>query len=92
MSPKPTYEELEQKIEDLELIAIQRIELNEKLRKSDELFEKTFISQRDAIFILDSEIPPKIIDCNPATERTFGYTRQEMLERPTFFCISTNPH
>jgi len=91
MSPKPTYEALEQKIEELELTTIQNIELNEELRKSDELFEKTFISQRDAIFILDSEIPPKIIDCNPAAEKAFGYTRQEMLERPTVFLHINEP-
>jgi len=91
MSPKPTYEELERRIKELELTTIQRIELNKKLRKSNELFEKTFISQRDAIFIFDSEIPPKIIDCNPAAERAFGYTRQEMLERPTVFLHINEP-
>ena len=57
----------------------------EALRKSSELFEKTFISQRDAIFILNPDVPAKITDCNPAAEKTFGYTRQEMLGRSIAF-------
>ena len=55
------------------------------LRKSKELFEKTFTSQRDAIFVLDAKTPPTIIDCNPMAIETFGYTRQEMLGRTTAF-------
>jgi PAS domain S-box-containing protein len=55
------------------------------LRKSSELFEKTFNSQRDAIFILNTDVPPKITDCNLAAGKTFGYTRQEMLGRSTAF-------
>jgi len=55
------------------------------LQEAKELFEKTFTSQRDAIFILDVMIPPTILDCNPATTEVFGYTRQEMLGRATDF-------
>ena len=57
----------------------------EKLRQSKELFEKTFLAQRDAIFILNSEVPPRITDCNPAAAKIFGYSRQEMLGRTTPF-------
>ena len=53
----------------------------EALRRSKELFEKTFQSQMDAIFILNSDSPPVIHDFNPAAEQTFGYTREEMLGR-----------
>jgi PAS domain S-box-containing protein len=63
----------------------ERKRAEEALRKSKELFEKTFISQRDAIFILDAKTPPMILDCNPATTRVFGYTRQEILGRTTVF-------
>jgi PAS domain S-box-containing protein len=59
------------------------------LRKSKELFEKTFRSQKDAIFILGPGNPPKIIDCNPAAEKVFLYSRQEMLGRTTEF-LHTN--
>ena len=85
MSSKPTYEKLEQRVKELELKAIRNEELDEELQKSNELFEKTFISQRAAIFILGPEIPPKIIHCNPAAVETFGYSRQEILGRTTTF-------
>jgi PAS domain S-box-containing protein len=85
MSSKPTYEELEQMVKDLDLKAIRIKGVDEELRKSSELFEKTFVSQRDAIFILNPDVPPKITDCNPAAVKTFGYTRQEMLGRSTTF-------
>jgi PAS domain S-box-containing protein len=50
----------------------------EEMKKSKELFEKIFQSQRDAIFILDSEMPPKITDCNPSATRLFKYSFDEM--------------
>lgn len=57
----------------------------EALQESNELFEKTFKSQRDAIFILNADVPPTIIDCNPAATEIFGYTRQEIFGRTTSF-------
>lgn len=84
MSKKPSYEELEQRIRELgEKISPTHIDV--ALRESRELFEKIFLSQRDAIFILNADIPPVIIDCNPAAERIFGYARQEMQGRATEF-------
>jgi PAS domain S-box-containing protein len=83
-SKKPSYEELEQRVAELE----NRMHLagfDKKPRESRELFEKIFMSLRDAIFILDAGIPPKIIDCNPAAERIFGYSRKEMMNKTTEF-------
>ncbi len=57
----------------------------EALQASKELFEKTFVSQLDAIFLLDAINPPTILDCNPAATEIFGYTRQEMVGRTTDF-------
>jgi PAS domain S-box-containing protein len=57
----------------------ERKRAEEALLESKELFEKTFISQLDAIFLLDASIPPKIINCNPAAVKMFGYDREEML-------------
>jgi len=79
----PTYEALKREKEELEeqLYALQ--EYKKQLRESKELFEKTFHSQRDAIFILDAQVPPCIIDCNPSATRIFGYTKEEMLGNTT---------
>jgi hypothetical protein len=64
-SKKPSYEELEQRVAELET-KMHPAGFDKKPRESRELFEKTFMSLRDAIFVLDTGIPPKIIDCNPA--------------------------
>ena len=63
----------------------ERMLAEEALRESKELFEKTFISQRAAIFILDAQIPPVVMDCNPAALEMFGYSRQEVLGRKMDF-------
>jgi PAS domain S-box-containing protein len=84
MLKKPSYEELEQRVAELEK-QLDAIGVDSALRKSKELFEKIFRSQKDAIFILDSGTPPKIIDCNPAAEKVFSYSRQEMLGLTTEF-------
>jgi len=60
-------------------------QVEDALRESKEVFEKTFTSQRDAIFILDAKSPPTIMDCNPAAIEMFGYARQEMLGHTTAF-------
>ncbi len=63
----------------------ERKQAEEKLRESKELFEKTFTSQRSAIFVLDAGKPPTILECNPAATQIFGYTRQEMIGHTTSF-------
>ena len=62
----------------------ERKRAEEALRKSQQLLEKTFTSLLDAIFIIDAGTT-EIIDCNPASSRIFGYSRQEMLGRTTAF-------
>jgi len=82
MSKKPSYEEMVQRIRELE----QRIlppDLDVILWESRELFEKIFLSRRDAIFILNYAVPPTIVNCNPTAEKIFGYSRQEMLGKDT---------
>jgi len=87
MTNKRSYEELEQRVVELEN-QLRLITVDGALKGSTELFEKTFRSQMDAIFILDAGTPPKIIDCNPAAEMVFGYRRQEVLGRTTEFLHS----
>ncbi len=57
----------------------------ETLQASKELFEKIFVSQLDAIFLLDAINPPTILDSNPAATEVFGYTREEMVGRTMDF-------
>jgi PAS domain S-box-containing protein len=55
-----------------------------ELRLSQQLLKKTFVSLRDAVFILTAE-GSEIMDCNAAATRMFGYGRKEMLGRTTDF-------
>ncbi|MFW9902745.1 MAG: PAS domain S-box protein [Candidatus Thorarchaeota archaeon] len=58
-------------------------QVEEEVKKSKELLEKTFDSLDSAVFVLDSNKPPLILDCNPAATKIFGYEKQEMLNMPT---------
>jgi len=56
-----------------------------KVFSQADLLQKTFNSITDAIFILDAEIPPRIIDCNRAASTIFGYAKEEMIDKTTTF-------
>lgn len=62
----------------------------EELRNSKELLEKTFLSLDNAVFILDNKKPPQILDCNPVSEKMFGYKREEMVGMTTDFLHINN--
>ncbi len=55
--------------------------IEDELRRSKELFEKSLASLDSAVFILDGKNPPIIIECNPAATAIFGYEKQEMIGR-----------
>jgi PAS domain S-box-containing protein len=76
---------LRQRIAELERGEAEHTLKERTLRESKELFQKVFVSQPDALFILDANNPPKILDCNPSTTRIFGHSRKEMLGRTTDF-------
>ncbi|UCC20489.1 MAG: PAS domain S-box protein, partial [Promethearchaeota archaeon] len=63
----------------------ERKKAENKLRESKQLLETTLYNLEDAIFILDNQIPPKVIDCNPASEKIFGYSRDELIDSTTAF-------
>jgi len=57
----------------------------EALPRQTELMRVAFNSVNEAIFILDSQTPPRILDCNQAASDIFGYPKQEMLGKSTAF-------
>ncbi len=50
------------------------------LRESQRLLNKTFASLRDCLLIISADTR-SVIDCNPATTKLFGYTREEVVGR-----------
>ncbi len=66
----------------------ERKRAEEQLWQSIELFERTFMNQRDAIVIFDAGSPPRAVDCNPATMTVLGYSREEMLGQPLEALVS----
>jgi PAS domain S-box-containing protein len=61
----------------------ERKRTEDALRESNERLQKVFDSQLDAIFVLDAEVPPNIIDCNRAASKIFGYEPEEMIGATT---------
>ncbi len=57
----------------------------EELFESKQLLEMTLNSLHDSIFILNAEIPPRIIKCNPSCEKIFGYPQEEFMNQTTTF-------
>ena len=62
----------------------ERKSIEKELRESHQLMEKTFASLNDALFIIDANTV-KIMNCNPAASKIFGYSRQEMIGKTTTF-------
>ncbi|MFP4128032.1 MAG: PAS domain S-box protein, partial [Desulfonatronovibrio sp.] len=71
MAEKPTYEELERRIQELEKAESELILAEDRLKK---IFDNT----QDAIFIHDLE--GKILDVNDKMCRMYGLTKEEALE------------
>jgi hypothetical protein len=62
----------------------ERKKAEQELKESRQLLDKTFRSLRDAVFIIDAE-NVEIMDCNPAANKIFGYSRSEMIGKTTAF-------
>jgi PAS domain S-box-containing protein len=54
----------------------ERRKADRSLRESGETFRRLFEDSANPILLLDDE---RIIDCNPATMKLFGYSREELL-------------
>jgi len=78
MTGKPTYEELEQRVKELENEAIERKRVEDALRESEERFRLLFDRVFDAIVMIDEK--GQIADVNQATCRLLGYTKEELLK------------
>src|ERR1019366_166900 len=62
----------------LRLDILNREATQKALRESQLLLNKTFASLRDSLLIVSAE-SRIVIDCNPATTKLFGYSREELV-------------
>jgi len=77
MARKPTYEQLEQRVKELEKGAIERKRVEEALRESEEKYRLLAESLLDIVYEFDLE--GKFIYVNEAGTRMFGYSKDEIL-------------
>lgn len=57
----------------------ERKQAEKALAESTDRFHKVFNSQLDAIFILNHENPPRILESNTAALKIFGYAHEELI-------------
>jgi len=79
MAKKPTYEELEQRVKELENGTLASKRSEEAIQLSAERFHRLFEQASDAFFIHDFN-NGKIVDANESACKHLGYTRDELLE------------
>jgi len=81
MEAKPSYEELEQRVKELEKETIKRRQTDEALKESEKRYRMLFEKAGDAIFILQAEGAEagKVVDTNQSAAEMHGYTVDELL-------------
>jgi PAS domain S-box-containing protein len=94
MTKKPTYEELEQRVRELEEESLERRQAEEALRESEELFSKAFHSNPNPLLI-SKLTDGRCIDVNEGFLRALGYNREEVIGRTSselMLWVDTNDH
>ena len=76
MAKNPTYEELKQRVKDLEKVVVERKRVEEALRESEERYRALFDRSLDCIYLNDFE--GNFIDANPAALNLLGYKKEEI--------------
>jgi len=77
MARKPTYEKLEQKVKELENMAIEGKRAEKALRESRELFRNVYNTAPLAFVVWDAETG--VTDWNKRAEEVFGWSKKEAL-------------
>jgi PAS domain S-box-containing protein len=80
MGRKPTYEELEQSVKDIEQEAHESTRTDEALRESESRYRRLFETAQDGILILDAGTG-QITDANPFLLEILGYSHNEFLDK-----------
>ena len=95
MAEKPTYEELEQTVKELEKQAADRKRAEEALRESEERYHRLFNKGNDAVLVyqLTSDgTLGRFIEANDNAYQRLGYTREELLGLTPLDIITPKDH
>jgi PAS domain S-box-containing protein len=82
MAEKPTYEELEEKVKELENPAIEGGWTEAALRESEELFRNVYDTAPLAFVVWD--LDTRVTDWNKKAEEVFGWSKEEALGQDFF--------
>jgi len=90
MARKPTYEELEQRVKELEKGAVVRQQAEEALRESEERYRTIFELAADCIVLIDGETG-ELVEFNERALDNLGFSREEFekLKIPDFEVIES---
>jgi PAS domain S-box-containing protein len=90
MASKPTYEELEQRVKELEEEAAERKLVEEALRDSEERYHAIFEQAADSIVLIDGETGA-LVEFNERAHDSLGFIREEFekLKIPDFEVIES---
>ncbi len=80
MAEKPTYEELAQRVRQLEQDAEKRIQIEAALQESEERHRSLFQNNHAAMLLIDPD-SANIIDANPAAVTFYGWTHKELTQK-----------
>ena len=78
MSEKPTYEELEQRLQELEQAESELKTVDNGLRESEEKYHQLFELESDAIFLIEKDTG-RILEANKSATNLYGFSREELL-------------
>lgn len=89
MDPRPTYEELVQRVRELKREALAREKAEAALLESERRYRSLFNESRDAIYITTRD--GEFLDANQALLDLFGYTREEVIGKINVRQLYFNP-
>ena len=84
MAKKPTYEELEERVKELENEALERKQAEEALRKSEEKYRTLLENAGQAVLVAQDGVYKFV---NPKGEELFGYSKEELASKPLTYFI-----
>ena len=82
MSKKPTYEELEHRLKELEKEADERKQAEEALKKSEEKYRHVFESIQDVYY--EVSIDGTILELSPSIKEASQYRREELIGKSLY--------